>query len=147
MSQVRAGAWRHCWSMTLAGVDLDSLVDRARAAGLDGQDRGAVRRLVWAELGSDAVDHAVVYAVADRLIAGSVLQDGVLSIAREVVDSARGRPVAATRANRTLRTRPGRPPLTSGARQERPTTLGSAPCWRPIAARRRAGLRPNRGRP
>ncbi len=69
MSQGVNGALRHCWSMTLAGVDVRALVEAARAAGIDGQDRGAVRRLVWAELGSDAVDHAVVWAVADRLVA------------------------------------------------------------------------------
>jgi len=54
--------------MTLRKVDLGTLVARARAAGLDGEDRGAVRRLVWAEVGSDAVDHDVVVAVAERLI-------------------------------------------------------------------------------
>jgi hypothetical protein len=39
----------------------------ARAAGLDGTDRGAVRRLVWHETGTDAVDHDIVEQVADRL--------------------------------------------------------------------------------
>ena len=53
--------------MTLTTVNLEHLVDRARAAGLDGRDRGAVRRLIWAEIGSDAVDHDVVDAVVDRL--------------------------------------------------------------------------------
>jgi hypothetical protein len=53
--------------MTLTTVNLDQLVQRARAAGLDGRDRGAVRRFVWAEIGSDAVDHDVVDAVVDRL--------------------------------------------------------------------------------
>jgi hypothetical protein len=54
--------------MTLSTVNLDHLVQRARNAGLDGRDRGAVRRLIWAEIGSDAVDHDVVDAVVDRLI-------------------------------------------------------------------------------
>ena len=53
--------------MTLSTVNLDHLVERARAAGLDGSDRGAVRRLIWAEIGSDAVDHDVVDAVVERL--------------------------------------------------------------------------------
>ena len=53
--------------MTLTSVNLDVLVQKARAAGLDGHDRGAVRRLVWNEIGSDAVDHAVIDAVVDRL--------------------------------------------------------------------------------
>lgn len=53
--------------MTLATVNLDQLVQRARAAGLDGRDRGAVRRFVWAEVGSDAVDHDVVDAVVEGL--------------------------------------------------------------------------------
>jgi hypothetical protein len=53
--------------MTLTTVNLDQLVQRACAAGLDGRDRGAVRRFVWAEIGSDAVDHDVVDAVVDRL--------------------------------------------------------------------------------
>ena len=65
----RLAAARHCWPLTLASVDLDALTFKARAAGLDGRDRGAVRRLVWAELSSDAVDHEVVWAVADRLVA------------------------------------------------------------------------------
>lgn len=30
-------------------------------------DRGAIRRLVWDELGSDAVDHAVIDEVAEQL--------------------------------------------------------------------------------
>ena len=42
--------------MTLETVRVDVLTERAREAGLDGSDRGAVRRLVWRELGSDAVD-------------------------------------------------------------------------------------------
>jgi hypothetical protein len=53
--------------MTLETVRVDVLTERARAAGLDGSDRGAVRRLVWSELGSDAVDHAVIERVAERL--------------------------------------------------------------------------------
>ncbi len=53
--------------MTLSTVNLDHLVERARAVGLDGSDRGAVRRLIWAEIGSDAVDHDVVDAVVERL--------------------------------------------------------------------------------
>ena len=53
--------------MTLSTIDLDSLVRAARTAGLDGRDRGAVRRLVWDEVGSDAVDHHVVEMVAERL--------------------------------------------------------------------------------
>jgi hypothetical protein len=56
--------------MTLSTVNLEYLVQRARNAGLDGRDCGAVRRLVWAEIGSDAVDHDVVDAVVDRLIRG-----------------------------------------------------------------------------
>ena len=56
--------------MTLSTVNLDHLVQRARKAGLDGRDRGAVRRLIWAEIGSDAVDHDVVDAVVDRLVRG-----------------------------------------------------------------------------
>ena len=53
--------------MTLETVRVDVLAEKAREAGLDGSDRGAVRRLVWRELGSDAVDHAVVERVAERL--------------------------------------------------------------------------------
>jgi len=53
--------------MTLTTVNLDQLVQKARAAGLDGGDRGAVRRLVWNEVGSDAVDHEVIDAVVERL--------------------------------------------------------------------------------
>jgi hypothetical protein len=59
-------------ALTLATVDLGPLVEAARAAGLDGQDRGAVRRLVWSELGSDAVDHDVVTALSERLSAVTV---------------------------------------------------------------------------
>ena len=33
--------------MTLETVRVDVLTERAKAAGLDGSDRGAVRRLVW----------------------------------------------------------------------------------------------------
>lgn len=53
--------------MTLSTVNLDTLVKRAQTAGLDGRDRGAVRRFVWAEVGSDAVDHEVIDAVVERL--------------------------------------------------------------------------------
>src|SRR5690349_19491508 len=53
--------------MTLTTVNLDQLVRKARAAGLDGGDRGAVRRLVWNGIRSDAVDHDVIDAVVDRL--------------------------------------------------------------------------------
>jgi hypothetical protein len=53
--------------MTLRSVPVDILAEKARAAGLDGTDRGAVRRLVWQEIGTDAVDHEVVEQVADRL--------------------------------------------------------------------------------
>jgi hypothetical protein len=53
--------------MTLRSVRVDVLTERARAAGLDGSDRGAVRRLVWHEVGTDAIDHEVVEQVADRL--------------------------------------------------------------------------------
>jgi len=53
--------------MTLRSVRVDVLAERARAAGLDGTDRGAVRRLVWYEVGTDAIDHEVVDQVADRL--------------------------------------------------------------------------------
>jgi hypothetical protein len=54
-------------ALTLMTIRLDELVDTARAAGLDGSDRGAVRRLIWAELGSDAVDHDVIDRVVERL--------------------------------------------------------------------------------
>lgn len=53
--------------MTLTTVNLEQLVLRARAAGLDGRDRGAVRRFVWAEIGSDAVEHEVIDAVVEKL--------------------------------------------------------------------------------
>jgi hypothetical protein len=53
--------------MTLRSVHVDALAERARAAGLDGTDRGAVRRLVWHEVGTDAVDHDVVEQIADLL--------------------------------------------------------------------------------
>ena len=53
--------------MTLETIRVDVLADKAREAGLDGSDRGAVRRLVWQELGSDAVDHAVIEKVAEQL--------------------------------------------------------------------------------
>jgi hypothetical protein len=56
--------------MTLRSVRVDVLAERARAAGLDGRDRGAVRRLVWYEVGTDAVDHEVVDQVADLLRRG-----------------------------------------------------------------------------
>jgi hypothetical protein len=54
--------------MTLATINLDEYVRKARGFGLDGSDRGAVRRFVWNLCGSDAVDHAVVDAIADRLL-------------------------------------------------------------------------------
>jgi hypothetical protein len=54
--------------LTLPTIDLEILVARARTAGLDGRDRGAVRRLVWSEAGSDAVDHEVVDEVSERLL-------------------------------------------------------------------------------
>ena len=53
--------------MTLESVRVDALAETAKAAGLDGLDRGAVRRLVWDEVGSDAVDHDVIEKVAERL--------------------------------------------------------------------------------
>ena len=53
--------------MTLTTARVDRLADLARAAGLDGHDRGAVRRLIWNELGTDAIDHEVVEQVVDRL--------------------------------------------------------------------------------
>ena len=53
--------------MTLESIRVDVLAEKAKAAGLDGSDRGAVRRLVWRELGSDAVDHAVIEYVAEQL--------------------------------------------------------------------------------
>ena len=53
--------------MTLETIKVDVLAEKAKEAGLDGSDRGAVRRLVWRELGSDAVDHAVIERVAERL--------------------------------------------------------------------------------
>jgi len=54
--------------MTLTQREIDLLAERARQAGLDGRDRGAVRRLIWAETGTDAVDHEVIETIADRLI-------------------------------------------------------------------------------
>ncbi len=54
-------------AMRVADAALDDLVRAAGTLGLDGSDRGAVRRFVWAEVGSDAVDHDVVDAVAERL--------------------------------------------------------------------------------
>ena len=53
--------------MSLTTVSVSALVDLARRAGLDGSDRGAVRRLIWADLGTDAIDHAVVEQVVERL--------------------------------------------------------------------------------
>lgn len=53
--------------MTLETIRVDVLAEKAKEAGLDGSDRGAVRRLVWRELGSDAVDHAVIERVAEQL--------------------------------------------------------------------------------
>jgi hypothetical protein len=53
--------------MTLTTVRIPPLVELARRAGLDGSDRGAVRRLIWAELGTDAIDHAVVEQVVELL--------------------------------------------------------------------------------
>ncbi len=55
--------------MTLTTVRVGALVEIARRAGLDGSDRGAVRRLIWAELGTDAIDHEVVDKVVERLAA------------------------------------------------------------------------------
>ena len=53
--------------MTLETIKVDVLAAKAKEAGLDGSDRGAVRRLVWRELGSDAVDHAVIERIAEQL--------------------------------------------------------------------------------
>jgi len=53
--------------MTLTTVRVPALVELARRAGLDGSDRGAVRRLIWDELGTDAIDHAVVEQVVEHL--------------------------------------------------------------------------------
>jgi hypothetical protein len=53
--------------MTLTTIRVDTLVEIARRAGLDGSDRGAVRRLIWDELGTDAIDHDVVDDVVERL--------------------------------------------------------------------------------
>jgi hypothetical protein len=53
--------------MPLTLVHVDGLTERARREGLDGSDRGAVRRLVWREVGTDAVDHAVIERIAERL--------------------------------------------------------------------------------
>ena len=53
--------------MPLTVVHVDRLTERARREGLDGSDRGAVRRLVWREVGTDAVDHAVVERIAEQL--------------------------------------------------------------------------------
>jgi hypothetical protein len=52
-------------SLTMGQIDV--LTERARLMGLDGSDRGAVRRLVWREIGTDAVDHTVVEQIADQL--------------------------------------------------------------------------------
>ena len=53
--------------MTLTTVRVGTLVEIARRAGLDGSDRGAVRRLIWDELGTDAIDHDVVDKVVELL--------------------------------------------------------------------------------
>lgn len=53
--------------MSLTVVQVDGLTERARREGLDGSDRGAVRRLVWHEIGTDAVDHDVIERIAERL--------------------------------------------------------------------------------
>ena len=53
--------------MTLTTVRVPALVELARRAGLDGSDRGAVRRLIWDDLGTDAIDHAVVEQVVEQL--------------------------------------------------------------------------------
>jgi hypothetical protein len=53
--------------MTLTTVRVPALVELARRVGLDGTDRGAVRRLIWDELGTDAIDHAVVEQVVEAL--------------------------------------------------------------------------------
>ena len=53
--------------MPLTVVQVDGLTERARREGLDGSDRGAVRRLVWREVGTDAVDHEVIERIADQL--------------------------------------------------------------------------------
>jgi hypothetical protein len=53
--------------MMLTTVRIPQLVELARRAGLDGSDCGAVRRLIWHDLGTDAVDHKVIEQVAERL--------------------------------------------------------------------------------
>ena len=53
--------------MPLTAVQVDGLAERARREGLDGSDRGAVRRLVWREIGTDAVDHDVIERIAEQL--------------------------------------------------------------------------------
>jgi hypothetical protein len=53
--------------MSLTIVQVDGLTERARREGLDGSDRGAVRRLVWREIGTDAVDHEVIERIAEQL--------------------------------------------------------------------------------
>lgn len=57
--------------MTLTTVRFETLVTAARRAGLDGTDRGAVRRLIWHDLGTDAIDHDVIEAVVRRLRAST----------------------------------------------------------------------------
>jgi len=53
--------------MTLTTVRVETLVEIARRARLDGNDRGAVRRLIWDEMGTDAIDHAIIDDVVERL--------------------------------------------------------------------------------
>jgi hypothetical protein len=62
--------------MSLTTVRVSALVELARRAGLDGSDRGAVRRLIWDDLGTDAIDHAVVEQVVEQLRADRPLPRG-----------------------------------------------------------------------
>ena len=81
-------------------------------AGLDGSDRGAVRRLIWDDLGTDAIDHAVVEQVVERLrterrcprSAGPVVAEGRVR-ARRALRSPRPRirdPISPTMAMPSL---------------------------------------------
>ncbi|HEY8475670.1 MAG TPA: hypothetical protein VIN09_02240 [Chloroflexota bacterium] len=57
--------------------ELAELVDAARAHGLDGQDRGALRKFLWWRWAySDTVDHALVHELARRLAVEDAAQHG-----------------------------------------------------------------------
>jgi hypothetical protein len=56
--------------VTLRDSELRRIVRQARQRGLDGSDRGAVRRFLWWEcVYSDALDDRVTDRVADLLLA------------------------------------------------------------------------------